>query len=113
MRRLNLCPQCGGPCSSEEIQGLCPRCLRRMLARRTEPIPSMKSKPDRKTPPPAVTAKTKIIQMRSLPLFLVLMLLVAPSLRAQVVADGATNTLGNVTNTFTGDVTVGTNGSFT
>lgn len=34
-------------------------------------------------------------------------------LRAQIVADGATNTLSNVTNTFTGDVTVGTNGSFT
>jgi hypothetical protein len=34
-------------------------------------------------------------------------------LRAQVVADGATNTLSNVTNTFTGTVTVGTNGSFT
>src|SRR6059036_710707 len=33
--------------------------------------------------------------------------------RAQVVNDGATNTLSNVTNTFTGDVTVGTNGSFT
>src|SRR5438552_18459228 len=32
---------------------------------------------------------------------------------AQIVADGATNTLSNVTNTLTGDVTVGTNGSFT
>src|SRR5438270_13821168 len=38
--------------------------------------------------------------------------IVAP-LRAQIVADGATNTLSNVTNNFTGDVTVGTNGSFT
>src|SRR6185503_17276746 len=34
-------------------------------------------------------------------------------LRAQVVADGATATLNNVTNTITGTVTVGTNGSFT
>src|SRR5437868_13589787 len=34
-------------------------------------------------------------------------------LRAQIVNDGATNTLSNVTNTFPGDVTVGTNGSFT
>src|SRR5882724_10003568 len=34
-------------------------------------------------------------------------------LRAQIVADGATNTLSNVTNNFTRDVTVGTNGSFT
>src|SRR5881394_4669431 len=34
-------------------------------------------------------------------------------LRAQIVADGATNTLSNETNTITGDVTVGTNGSFT
>src|SRR5437867_11102155 len=32
---------------------------------------------------------------------------------AQVVTDGATNTLSNVTNNITGDVTVGTNGSFT
>src|SRR5947207_776655 len=41
-----------------------------------------------------------------------LALTVSP-LRAQLVADGATNTLANVTNTITGDVTVGTNGSFT
>src|SRR5262249_55654844 len=32
---------------------------------------------------------------------------------AQLVADSATNTLSNVTNTYSGDVTVGTNGSFT
>jgi len=37
---------------------------------------------------------------------------IAP-LRAQLVPDGATNTLSNVTTTITGDVTVGTNGSFT
>src|SRR2546422_935192 len=36
-----------------------------------------------------------------------------PALRSQIVADGATNILSNVTNFFTGDVTVGTNGSFT
>lgn len=43
----------------------------------------------------------------------VLMLMgIVPTLSAQLVADGATNTLSNVTNTFTGDVTVGTNGSF-
>jgi T5SS/PEP-CTERM-associated repeat protein len=34
-------------------------------------------------------------------------------LRAQIVADGATNTLSNVTTNLTGDVTVGTNLSFT
>ena len=34
-------------------------------------------------------------------------------LRAQVVNDGATNTLNNVTNTIPGDVTMGTNGSAT
>jgi T5SS/PEP-CTERM-associated repeat protein len=38
---------------------------------------------------------------------------IVPALSAQIVADGATSTLSNVTNTFTGDVTVGTNGSFT
>jgi len=40
-------------------------------------------------------------------------LLASPTLRAQIVNDGATNTLSNVTNTITGDVTIGTNGSFT
>src|SRR5436309_10378811 len=40
-------------------------------------------------------------------------LIAVPALRAQIVADGATNTLSNVTTNFTGDVTVGTNGSFT
>jgi T5SS/PEP-CTERM-associated repeat protein len=35
------------------------------------------------------------------------------SLNAQIVADGSTSTLSNVTNTIAGDVTVGTNGSFT
>ncbi len=39
--------------------------------------------------------------------------LAAPTLHAQLVNDGATNTLNNVTNTIVGDVTVGTNASFT
>src|SRR5689334_8622708 len=40
--------------------------------------------------------------------------LLAPLIsRAQLVADGATNTLSNITNSFTGDVIVGTNGAFT
>ena len=51
--------------------------------------------------------------MKSTPIILAAMLITAPALRAQVVGDGATNTLSNVTNTFTGDVTVGTNRSFT
>ena len=42
-----------------------------------------------------------------------LILLTDFTLRAQVVADGATNTLNNVTNTIAGNVTVGTNGDFT
>ena len=41
------------------------------------------------------------------------LLLTAIELPAQLVNDGATNTLANVTNSFAGDVTVGTNGSFT
>src|SRR5689334_18418051 len=44
---------------------------------------------------------------------LVAFFLLVRSLSAQVVNDSATNTLSNVTNTFPGDVTVGTNGSFT
>ncbi len=42
-----------------------------------------------------------------------MLLTIAVSLRAQVVNDGATNMLSNVTNIVSGDVTVGTNGSFT
>src|SRR6185369_4487183 len=42
------------------------------------------------------------------------LLIAAPvMLRAQTIADGATNILSNVTNTITGNVTIGTNGSFT
>src|SRR4051794_14183555 len=44
---------------------------------------------------------------------LALTLLAVMPLRAQIVNDGATITLSNITNKFTGDVTVGTNGSFT
>src|SRR5437667_1914749 len=40
-------------------------------------------------------------------------LLAVTPLRAQIVNDGATNTLSNVTNSITGDVIVGTNGTFT
>ena len=40
-------------------------------------------------------------------------LLAALPVMAQVVNDGASLTLSNVTNSFPGDVTVGTNGSFT
>ncbi|HEX5219685.1 MAG TPA: hypothetical protein VFZ59_08970 [Verrucomicrobiae bacterium] len=41
------------------------------------------------------------------------MLIATSALHAQLVADGATNTLINVTNSIPGNVTVGTNGSFT
>jgi len=47
------------------------------------------------------------------PVVLALSLFAVPSLRAQLVNDGATNTLSNVTTNITGDVTVGTNGPFT
>src|SRR5437773_10790986 len=50
---------------------------------------------------------------RYCPFLLAAWLVLVSPLSAQIVADGATNTLSNVTNTFTGDVTVGTNGSFT
>jgi hypothetical protein len=42
-----------------------------------------------------------------------LILLATLPLHAQIVDDGATSTLSNVTNFFTGYVTVGANGSFT
>src|SRR5215510_5284763 len=52
--------------------------------------------------------------MRQTHLFILAVFAMAtPALRAQVVNDGATNTLSNTTNSFIGDVTVGTNGSFT
>src|SRR5438093_6622122 len=46
-------------------------------------------------------------------LLLAASLFIVPPLHAQIVNDGATNTLSNVTTNFTGDVTVGTNLSFT
>jgi len=49
--------------------------------------------------------------MKTSPIFLAVMLMAAPISRAQIVADGATNTLSNVANTTTGDVTVGANSS--
>ena len=51
--------------------------------------------------------------MKNLTLVLYVTLLAVPTLPAQVVNDGATNTLSNVTTNITGDVTVVTNGSFT
>ena len=51
--------------------------------------------------------------MKTSQIFLAVTLLAASTLRAQIVADGATNTSSNVTTNITGDVTVGTNGSFT
>ena len=51
--------------------------------------------------------------MRTTSIIAAAMLIAASPLHAQIVADGATNTLSNATNTFTGDVIVGTNGSFT
>jgi fibronectin-binding autotransporter adhesin len=51
--------------------------------------------------------------MKMLRAILATTLVTAPTLHAQLVADGATNTLSNVTNNITGTVTVGTNGLFT
>ncbi len=52
-------------------------------------------------------------QIRLLLLAATILTLAVSPLHAQIVADGATNTLSNVTNTFTGSVIIGTNGSFT
>jgi T5SS/PEP-CTERM-associated repeat protein len=113
MRRTQRCPQCGGLCSLEEVQGLCPGCLRAMLSRIEAAEPRRQPKNEKTGPSPAfVTDSKRLIMKVSLPLLTVLAM-IAASLRAQVVNDGATNTLNNATNTFTGDVTVGTNGSFT
>src|SRR5580765_6676299 len=109
MRRTNLCPQCGGLCSPEEVQGLCPHCLRDML-RRME-VQEPERQPQKEAPAYAPNARM-LVTRASLSL-VALLAMSAPILRAQVVADSATNALSNVTNTFTGDVTVGTNGSFT
>ena len=51
--------------------------------------------------------------IRTFRLILALTLLAVSPLRPQIVHDGATNTLSNVTNPITDDVTVGTKGSFT
>src|ERR1041384_3372714 len=51
--------------------------------------------------------------MKAVQIFVVVIMLAAARLHAQLVNDGATNTLSNVATNLTGDVTVGTNGSFT
>jgi T5SS/PEP-CTERM-associated repeat protein len=51
--------------------------------------------------------------MKTVRIILVVTLLAALPLRAQIVNDGATATLSNVTTNITGSVTVGTNGAFT
>src|SRR5262245_3196509 len=51
--------------------------------------------------------------MKTTPIILAGLLFAVSPLQAQLVPDGATNTLSNVTNTFAGNLTVGTNGSFT
>jgi T5SS/PEP-CTERM-associated repeat protein len=57
--------------------------------------------------------ETRKVDMKTTQIILTATLLFAPTLCAQIVADGATVTLSNVTNTIPGTVTVGTNGSFT
>src|SRR5262245_57706087 len=60
--------------------------------------------------------KTKALALRARPwaeFALLSFLLASFPVVGQVVNDGATNTLNNVTNSIAGDVTVGTNGSFT
>ena len=57
--------------------------------------------------------ETKTNRVRASPLLLAVMLMAASAARARLVADGATNTLSNVTTNITGNVTVVTNGSFT
>jgi hypothetical protein len=51
--------------------------------------------------------------MKILSTIVAVMLFSTPAFRAQLVADGATNTLANLTNNISGNVIVGTNGSFT
>jgi T5SS/PEP-CTERM-associated repeat protein len=51
--------------------------------------------------------------MKAPSIILLALTIAAVDLRGQVVADGATNTLSNVTTNITGSVTVGTNGAFT
>jgi hypothetical protein len=51
--------------------------------------------------------------VKTLPTILAVTILATSPLRAQLVADGATRTMLNETNSFTGDVTVGTNLSLT
>ncbi len=51
--------------------------------------------------------------MRIIPITVAILFASVPPLYPQIVADGSTNILSNVTNNIIGDVTVGTNGSFT
>jgi len=47
--RAKICPECGGEYFPEEVQGLCPRCLRRMLLRLDAEEPDLQSESETET----------------------------------------------------------------
>src|SRR5262245_55792151 len=113
MRRTQTCPKCDRKYSPEEVQGLCPHCLRAMLGRlEATKSQQISNQPPSAHLPPAVPPRKS---PPAKPLLCLIAMLAMPvmDVGAQLVNDGATNTLSNLTNTFTGDVTIGTNGSFT
>src|SRR5947209_1285694 len=85
MRRTQPCPQCGCKCSPEEVQGLCPRCLRRMLARLDEANPALESRTNGKEPCSEPFDRVKRAIRNGSQVVLALMLLATPALPAQVV----------------------------
>src|SRR5262245_29922644 len=103
MRRPKLCPECGGPCLPEEVQGLCPSCLRRMLLRLESQAAVQEPKNADEKRSADVPRQSGNQDLRASTIVLSFLLCVIPTTRAQLVADGATNTLSNVTNNITGD----------
>ena len=112
MRRTHICPKCGRKFFPEELQGLCPHCLRAMLVRLRAAKPRDKSGQRRPAPPQVPFPNKTESPRKPLFAFFVALAMTVPALHAQVVNDGATNTLSNVTNN-SPTITVGTNGSFT
>jgi hypothetical protein len=84
--------------------------LEQFPQRRDEPHQSADRRADKILPPVQTVGLSLPTNVK--PSFIILAATLLSALRAQIVNDGATNTLSNVTNSFAGDVTVGTNGSF-
>lgn len=101
-----ICPQCGNLCFPNEVQGLCPHCLRQMLVRLERETTDLRLKTVGKTALQAAPASQKTFVMKTSLLFLAGLVMVALALRPKTAAAATTEAWNNSFNWFTDDVEV-------